>query len=901
MALRPIPNLSPGQVARAPSPALQSQRAASDLARGTAALTFGVQSAAEDIDDHLARSAAVDAASLLAEARAHWAGQAQDRENNAPVDAAEYSRNFAADFEAYKADLLERASPRARRDVELGMVTLGGRMQARAQAFEATRRVAHRSDVLSQAIDNDRNALLSDPDLLDEALLTSDVAIDSAGLPAGIASEMKRQARQGLVGAALQGRLRTDPERVLNELDAGKWDASLTPTAKQALLNAARPAAGRAMARANWADTDLGPALYAATERGDHATAASILSGPVIWRESRGNPKAVSPKGARGLMQLMPGTARQVARDLGIAYDPAKLDDPEYNQRLGEEYLRQMLERYDGNVAMALAAYNAGPGRVDEWIKKNGDPRTGAITVSQWVANIPIQETREYVPAVLDHMGRTGVAARGKGITDERVRAGYEAEARTLEAEAGAEADAFLAGFDDYVAYLASGGAPELSTKFTKSALVRALGPAKGQEAFDVLRIAERDGQMFSTIAMASPSETAEVRAELAAAEGRPTGFRSAEERLKRFDKLVADKRRRIATDPAAYALSAFDDVARARDAVTDESAQAYADAQWRTQGQLGVPPHRRRVLTEGEAESIVANLGVTESHLVGRTLEQIEALYGPDHWPNVLASLRDAGMSDGDYIAAVYADSPALSQEIIQATRIDRTEREHGLDSADLKAVKDGLAAEMTPWRAAFAAGSDTTADFDRLQRTAEAWAVNQLRRGGDPTAVVSAAEAQFLADRYIDPDDIGPRVQAVIPRAIGDAEITSGDVEDATSHLMTDEALRKFNPDPIGPSGPVVGTDGETLGALATIRRAQSAGIWTMHETGNALVLMVPDDAGRLHMLGRVEAVGVGSMLTPYLLPLSAIPTAARAARTPGETERFLTAPFRTFGLTE
>ncbi|AKN25136.1 transglycosylase SLT domain-containing protein [Stutzerimonas stutzeri] len=122
----------------------------------------------------------------------------------------------------------------------------------------------------------------------------------------------------------------------------------------------------------------------------------------VIKHESSGNIAAVSPKGARGLMQLMPGTARDMAAELGLPFDEARLtSDAEYNKRLGSAYLSKMLERYDGHQALALAAYNAGPGKVDEWLKNHGDPRRGEIDAASWIQKIPFQETRDYTRNIL--------------------------------------------------------------------------------------------------------------------------------------------------------------------------------------------------------------------------------------------------------------------------------------------------------------------------------------------------------------------------------------------------------------------------------------------------------------------------------------------------------------------
>lgn len=127
------------------------------------------------------------------------------------------------------------------------------------------------------------------------------------------------------------------------------------------------------------------------------------LVNAVIARESNGMQDAVSSKGAIGIMQLMPDTAREIAAKIGVPFDPVKLkDDPEYNRQLGTAYLQDNLRRYGGDQTLALAAYNAGPARVDGWLKSIGDPRTGAITSEQFAQAIPIAETRDYVQAIND-------------------------------------------------------------------------------------------------------------------------------------------------------------------------------------------------------------------------------------------------------------------------------------------------------------------------------------------------------------------------------------------------------------------------------------------------------------------------------------------------------------------
>lgn len=135
-------------------------------------------------------------------------------------------------------------------------------------------------------------------------------------------------------------------------------------------------------------------------ERG--SVAFQRLVDSVVKHESGGRVDAVSPVGALGLMQLMPDTAREMAGELGVPYNQARLlQDGDYNKLLGSAYLNKMLERYSGSEVLALAAYNAGPGRVDQWLQRFGDPRQPSVSEAEWVERIPFAETRNYTRNIL--------------------------------------------------------------------------------------------------------------------------------------------------------------------------------------------------------------------------------------------------------------------------------------------------------------------------------------------------------------------------------------------------------------------------------------------------------------------------------------------------------------------
>ncbi len=124
----------------------------------------------------------------------------------------------------------------------------------------------------------------------------------------------------------------------------------------------------------------------------------------IARQESQFDKAAISHAGARGIMQLMPGTAREVAGQLGLSYNRDALTvDTDYNIRLGSSYIQRMLNYYGGSYPLAVAAYNAGPGNVNKWIRANGDPRLPGVDMLVWIENIPIFETKNYVHRVLEN------------------------------------------------------------------------------------------------------------------------------------------------------------------------------------------------------------------------------------------------------------------------------------------------------------------------------------------------------------------------------------------------------------------------------------------------------------------------------------------------------------------
>jgi soluble lytic murein transglycosylase len=126
----------------------------------------------------------------------------------------------------------------------------------------------------------------------------------------------------------------------------------------------------------------------------------------VARQESEFARQAASGMGARGLMQVMPSTAQDAARRAGVPFSAARLiADPAFNVQLGAAYLGQMVADQRGSIPLALAAYNAGAGRVAQWIAAYGDPRAGKADLVDWIERIPFDETRDYVERVSENIG----------------------------------------------------------------------------------------------------------------------------------------------------------------------------------------------------------------------------------------------------------------------------------------------------------------------------------------------------------------------------------------------------------------------------------------------------------------------------------------------------------------
>ena len=247
---------------------------------------------------------------------------------------------------------------------------------------------------------------------------TQDRALDFAG---------REQARAAALLAAWG-----EPRRArafLQRLDEQAEDPADRALAARFALGLGMPDQAVAIARRAGRDGLMLPdaGWPVAVQPPEGAVEAAVLLG-LMRQESNFDAQVASGAGARGLMQLMPATAAEVARRLGEPVSvPALTADPAYNMRLGTRYLQGLLERFGGTLPYALAGYNAGPSRVQEWVAAHGDPPQsqpgdqrpgdgqpgGRLGMIDWIELIPFGETRNYVQRVIENV----VIYRARGGT----------------------------------------------------------------------------------------------------------------------------------------------------------------------------------------------------------------------------------------------------------------------------------------------------------------------------------------------------------------------------------------------------------------------------------------------------------------------------------------------------
>jgi hypothetical protein len=221
------------------------------------------------------------------------------------------------------------------------------------------------------------------------------------GLPPETILAQQRQFGSKVSYEVIQQVITTDPQRAqqIYAKNADSMTAEDQIKAQKLLGTSVRQQMATQIAADIWKDGTVG---------------AGGLPALIIQAESGGQQNVVSPKGAVGSMQLMPETAEETAKEMGVPFSKERLaTDAQYNIALGTGYLNKMLVQFDGNQTLAVAAYNAGPGMVDDWVNgtnKTGknpsklqlpDPRKNPADAQAFIQGIPFEETRNYTAGIM--------------------------------------------------------------------------------------------------------------------------------------------------------------------------------------------------------------------------------------------------------------------------------------------------------------------------------------------------------------------------------------------------------------------------------------------------------------------------------------------------------------------
>ncbi|KQW22150.1 hypothetical protein ASC80_01765 [Afipia sp. Root123D2] len=331
-------------------------------------------------------------------------------------DYATAENRFRNDLEAAKAKHLENIDdPQLRSRTELMMrrsgIEAGGTIRVNALTKQKDITVAGLDTFENNSL---RRAISAPSDVarvavIDEYGAEVNRAVEAGWIDHRTAVQRGLNFSRQLQNADAMSAIQKDPAGALARLQDPAQFPALDPVTRQAYITQAIERGDNAQITAVVSRAPFDP-VGAALTVGRVSTPDQVNKifdrGILPIENSAGKVDAVSPAGALGLAQLMPGTARDVARGLGLGDVAALSDDDlhkrlltdgELNVRLGRSYFQQMAVRYDGNVALAAAAYNAGPGNADRW-KKAAEEKFGvAFTPAQLASVIDFRETRDYV------------------------------------------------------------------------------------------------------------------------------------------------------------------------------------------------------------------------------------------------------------------------------------------------------------------------------------------------------------------------------------------------------------------------------------------------------------------------------------------------------------------------
>lgn len=362
------------------------------------------------------------------------------------------------------------------------------------------------------------------------------------------------------------------------------------------------------------------------------ATAAFYQESRLSQFDASGQP-LTSKKGAVGIAQVMKDTGPEAARAAGLPWDEERWrNDPAYNLALGKAYLNKQLKAFGGNNVLALAAYNAGSGKVNEWISKYGDPRTGAITNEDFIRSIPFQETQSYVTKIMDSVPSVPKTATMAAITDtpyfhqlspQAQSSALSGMAEILNKQRQASRVVLDGVVNDASAALRNGQQPQVMP--SRNQLISTYGLVQGGQLYTQLQNDEAFGNNVKLVKNIPPAQQQQLLEQ-----AKPETGPNYAERLKNYEQLqsaISAVNSARNADPVAFGIKEgavgqidFTDLNSLQSSIQARAVQAGRISQ-----QYGTPP---TLLTKAEAKQFSTMLSqsapgdaLTLLQAVGRSL----------------------------------------------------------------------------------------------------------------------------------------------------------------------------------------------------------------------------------------------------------------------------------------
>ncbi|ENE4871102.1 transglycosylase SLT domain-containing protein [Klebsiella pneumoniae] len=362
------------------------------------------------------------------------------------------------------------------------------------------------------------------------------------------------------------------------------------------------------------------------------ATAAFYQESRLSQFDASGQP-LTSKKGAVGIAQVMKDTGPEAARAAGLPWDEERWrNEPAYNLALGKAYLNKQLKAFGGNNVLALAAYNAGPGKVNEWISKYGDPRTGAITNEDFIRSIPFQETQSYVTKIMDSVPSIPKTATMAAITDtpyfhqlspQAQSSALSGMAEILNKQRQASRVVLDGVVNDASAALRNGQQPQVMP--SRNQLISTYGLVQGGQLYTQLQNDEAFGNNVKLVKNIPPAQQQQLLEQ-----AKPETGPNYAERLKNYEQLqsaISAVNSARNADPVAFGIKEgavgqidFTDLNSLQSSIQARAVQAGRISQ-----QYGTPP---TLLTKAEAKQFSTMLSqsapgdaLTLLQAVGRSL----------------------------------------------------------------------------------------------------------------------------------------------------------------------------------------------------------------------------------------------------------------------------------------